>query len=97
MSVHLLEDGGITNHAKVTYVYTSVFVERTEQENDVPVGEYRDHGKELQKASEVQGEAFQQLHLQHEEAIKVPRQLFNILNKLNKQSYSRQVLYFKCW
>jgi hypothetical protein len=48
-----------------------VFIERREQEEDMQVAEYQDHIKELCDTSEAQGEAFQQLYVQHEEDLKV--------------------------
>jgi hypothetical protein len=48
-----------------------VFIERREQEEHMQVREYQDHIKELCEASEAQGEAFQQLYVQHAEALKV--------------------------
>ncbi|PNF25338.1 hypothetical protein B7P43_G10936 [Cryptotermes secundus] len=45
--------------------------ERREQEEDMQVRKYQDHIKELCEASETQGEAFQQLDVQHEEALEM--------------------------
>ncbi|XP_069702981.1 golgin subfamily A member 4-like isoform X2 [Periplaneta americana] len=51
--------------------------ETSEKEQNIQVREYRDHIKDLHEASEAQGEAFQQLYLQHEEAIKVKESELN--------------------
>jgi hypothetical protein len=48
-----------------------VFVERTQQEQDIQIKEYQDHIQQLRDAYESQGETYQQLYLQHEEALKV--------------------------
>ncbi|KAJ4439450.1 hypothetical protein ANN_07574 [Periplaneta americana] len=53
------------------------FIETSEKEQNIQVREYRDHIKDLHEASEAQGEAFQQLYLQHEEAIKVKESELN--------------------
>jgi hypothetical protein len=68
--MHLLQEG-CTINAGVTHIHACLFIERREQEEDMQVREYQDHIKELCEASEAQGEAFQQLYVQHEEALKV--------------------------
>jgi hypothetical protein len=50
------------------HIFMLVFLETREQEKVMQVGEYQDHIKEL---SEAQREAFQQLYMQQEKALKV--------------------------
>lgn len=56
---------------ELTRIHACVFIERREQEEDMQVRKCQDHIKELCEASETQGEAFQQLYVQHEEALEV--------------------------
>ena len=48
-----------------------MFVERTEQEENIQIKEYQDHIQQLREAYESQGEKYQQLYLQHQETLKV--------------------------
>jgi hypothetical protein len=66
-----------------------LFVERTEQEEDIQIKEYQDHIQQLREAYEAQGEAYQQLYLQHEEAQKVQflRQLHVFNSFLLSENY----------
>jgi len=53
-----------------------LFVERTEQEENIQIKEYQDHIQQLREAYESQGETYQQLYLQHQEALKVGSLMF---------------------
>lgn len=64
--------GEIANgHARSYHIYACLFAERTEQEDNIQIKEYQDHIQQLHEAYEAQGKTYQQLYLQHEEAIKV--------------------------
>jgi heterodisulfide reductase subunit A-like polyferredoxin len=79
LQVHVLQGENANKYARSYCICTCLFVERTEQEENIQFKEYQDHIQQLREAYEAQGEAYQQLYLQHEEAQKVRflRQLFN--------------------
>jgi hypothetical protein len=71
LQVHVLQGENANNYASSYRVCTCLFVERTEQEENIQIKEYQDHIQQLREAYESQGETYQQLYLQHEEALKV--------------------------
>jgi hypothetical protein len=71
LQVHVLQGENSNNHARSYHVCTCLFVERIEQEENFQIKEYQDHIQQLREAYESQGETYQQLYLQHEEALKV--------------------------
>jgi hypothetical protein len=71
LQVHVLQGENANNHARSYHVCTCLFVERTEEDENIQIKEYQDHIQQLREAYESQGETYQQLYLQHEEALKV--------------------------
>jgi len=71
VQVHVLQGENANNYARSYHVCTCLFVERTEQEENIQIKEYQDHIQQLREAYESQGETYQQLYLQNEEALKV--------------------------
>jgi hypothetical protein len=69
--VQVLQDESTNNHAGSYHLCIHLFIERTEQEENIQMREYQDQIKQLREAYEAQGEAYQQLYLQHEEALEV--------------------------
>ena len=71
--LQVLQGENANSHARSCYVCTCLclFVERTEQEENIQIKEYQDHIQQLREAYESQGEKYQQLYLQHQETLKV--------------------------
>ena len=95
LQVHVVQGENANNRTRSYHVCTCLFVGRTEQEENIQIKEYQDHIQQLREAYESQGETYQQLYLQHEEALKVwfIRQLhvfYSILISENYKMFSTQ-------
>jgi len=82
---------GVAMYAHIWYL----FVEKTEQEENIQIKEYQDHIQQLREAYESQGETYQQLYLQHQEALKVwflrqPHVSYSVLISANYKVFSTQ-------
>jgi hypothetical protein len=71
LQVHVVQGENANNHARSYQICIHLFVERAEQEESIQFKELQDHIKQLREAYEAQGEAYQQLYLQHEDSVKV--------------------------
>jgi ribonucleotide reductase beta subunit family protein with ferritin-like domain len=82
----MVQGENANNHARSYQTCIRLFVDRAEREENIQIKDLQDHIKQLREAYEAQAQAYQQLYLQHEEAIKV--------QFIKAASYLQQLLNF---